>query len=238
MRLGKEPAHLVPSRTKRPPVVDNKIIAKMLRLIEKEMRKHSPPIITLQAQTRRDPFRTLIATKLSLRTKDATTAAASERLFAVADTPEKMSKLSVAKLEKLIYPVSFFRNKARTIKKVCKILLDEYDGIVPDEIDELVKLPGVGRKTANLVLIEGYQKLAMCVDTHVHRISNIWGYVKTPDPDKTETALREKLPKKHWIKYNELLVGWGQQICAPVSPKCSECPAFAHCPRIGVKRSR
>lgn len=186
----------------------------------------------------RDPFKVLIATKLSLRTKDETTAVASERLFAVADTPEAMLALSEKKIQKLIYPVGFYKTKAKTIKRVCKILLEAYDGVVPDEIDELVTLPGVGRKTANLVLIEGYKKLAMCVDTHVHRISNRWNYVTTKNPDETETALRATLPKKYWIRYNELLVSFGQHRCHPVSPRCSTCPIKQQCPRTNVTVSR
>ncbi|MDD9954087.1 MAG: endonuclease III [Candidatus Woesearchaeota archaeon] len=219
-------------------MITNKNIGRVLQKVEREVKQHTLPIITLQAQMDRDPFKVLIATKLSLRTKDETTAVASERLFAVADTPEAMLALSEKKIQKLIYPVGFYKTKAKTIKRVCKILLEAYDGVVPDEIDELVTLPGVGRKTANLVLIEGYKKLAMCVDTHVHRISNRWNYVTTKNPDETETALRATLPKKYWIRYNELLVSFGQHRCHPVSPRCSTCPIKQQCPRTNVTVSR
>ncbi len=219
-------------------VIDNKNIAVVLRKVKNEMSKHKPPIVTLIAQQNRDPFRVLISTKLSLRTKDEVTALSSKRLFARADTPEKMIGLSETEIAKLIYPVGFYKTKAKSIKKVCEILLNKYEGVVPGEIDELLKFPGVGRKTANLVLIEGYQKPAMCVDTHVHRISNRWGYVNTKIPDETEMVLRKKLPRKHWITYNELLVGFGQQICNPVSPWCSKCPINKECPKKNVTKSR
>lgn len=218
--------------------VTNANIGRVLSHIKNEMERHSPPVVTLIAQHKRDPFRVLIATKLSLRTRDEMTAKAAQRLFAKADTPRAMLALSEKEIEDLIYPVGFYRQKARTIREVCRILIDEYSEKVPDRIPELTRLPGVGRKTANLVLIEGFQKPAMCVDTHVHRISNRLGYVRTRTPDETELALRKRLPKRHWITYNALLVGFGQQICQPASPWCSKCPVSNYCPRIGVKRSR
>lgn len=218
--------------------ITNKSIGRVLDLLDQEFNKHPPPIVTLIAQHENDPFRVLIATMLSLRTKDAVTADASRRLFLVAHTPAAMRALSEERIRKLIYPVGFYKTKAKTIKTVCTLLLENYNDIVPKTIDELITLPGVGRKTANLVLIEGYKIPAMCVDTHVHRISNIWGYVKTKTPEQTEIALREKLPKKYWLTYNALLVGYGQQVCVPVSPKCSTCPVRKYCPRIGVIRSR
>lgn len=219
-------------------MITNENIGDVLRKVKKEMAKHTPPIVTLIAQHQRDPFRVLIATKLSLRTRDETTAEAAKRLFMRADTPEGILALSEDEIARLIYPVGFYRQKAKTILEVARILLEEYEGKVPDEIEELVKLPGVGRKTANLVLIEGYEKPAMCVDTHVHRISNRWGYIATKTPEQTEMALREKLAKAHWITYNELLVGFGQQICQPVSPKCSQCPVNHECPKRGVTKRR
>ena len=184
------------------------------------------------------PFTVLISCILSLRTQDKTTDAASARLFRVAKTPETMAMLSVAKLQKLIYPVCFYRNKAKSISKICRLLIDRYKGKVPDTIEELVTLPGVGRKTANLTVTLGYRKPGICVDTHVHRITNRWGYVKSKTPDETETALRAKLPKKYWIDINEWLVMFGQHICQPVSPHCSSCALRVDCPRLGVVHSR
>jgi len=185
-----------------------------------------------------DPFRVLIATILSLRTQDTTTAPAAARLFAVADTPARMLELTPARIEKLIYPVGFYRTKARVILKICRDLLDRFDGRVPDTIDELLTLDGVGRKTANLVVTLGFNKPGICVDTHVHRISNRLGYVRTRTPEETEMALRASLPRRFWIGYNDLLVSFGQNVCAPISPKCSTCPVTALCRRVGVTTSR
>ena len=185
-----------------------------------------------------DPFRVLIACILSLRTQDTTTGPASARLFAVADTPENLLRLSPRRIEQLIFPVGFYHTKARVILGICRDLLDRFGGRVPDEIDDLLTLKGVGRKTANLVVTMGYGKPGICVDTHVHRISNRLGYVKTKTPEETEMALRATLPRRYWIGYNDLLVSFGQNICQPVSPKCSECPVRGQCARIGVTRSR
>lgn len=206
--------------------------------IEEHYRKWNPPIITFISTRGATPYEVLISTLLSLRTKDEVTGEASKRLFEKARTPEEMLTLDTKQLEKLIYPVGFYPTKAKRILEISQILLDHYNGVVPDEIDELLKFPGVGRKTANLVLVEGYQIPAICVDTHVHRISNRIGYVKTKNPDKTEFALRKKLPKKHWIRYNELLVAFGQVICRPISPFCSKCPVSSVCPAKGVDRHR
>ena len=211
---------------------------KVLSLVKAEVKQYDLPIVTFVANTAGDPFKVLISTMLSLRTKDLVTAAATERLFAVAKTPHEMMQLPQARIEKLIYPVGFYKNKAKAIKETCRLLVEQYGGKVPADIDTLVTLPGVGRKTANLVLTLGFKKHAMCVDTHVHRISNIWGYVKSKNPHETEMQLREKLPRKYWMSYNDLLVSFGQHVCVPVSPKCSRCPVFELCPRIGVTRSR
>ena len=196
------------------------------------------PYVTDLAQRQRDPFRVLISTMLSLRTKDAVTALASQKLFALADSPQKILTLTARQIEKTIYPVGFYRTKAKSIRKVCQILLKECGGRVPDEIDVLVKLPGVGRKTANLVVTLGYGKPGICVDTHVHRITNRWGYVKTKTPEETEFALRAKLPPEYWIEINDELVALGQNICHPTSPRCSICPVREDCARVGVTRSR
>jgi endonuclease-3 len=196
------------------------------------------PHVTEIAARQRDPFRVLISTVLSLRTQDATTAAASERLYALASAPQDMLRLTPQQIEAAIYPVGFYRIKAGHILQICRILIDQYAGRVPDEIDELVKLPGVGRKVANLVVTLGYNKPGICVDTHVHRISNRWGYVHTTSPDKTEQALRAKLPPEYWIEFNDTLVMFGQNLCHPTSPRCSICPLADACPRLGVQRSR
>ena len=190
------------------------------------------------AETYGSPFRVLISCILSLRTQDATTAQASHRLFALADTPQKMVKLSAKTIEKTIFPVGFYRTKAKVIRGICRVLLSDYSGKVPDDIDELLKLKGVGRKTANLVVTLGYKKPGICVDTHVHRISNRWGYIRTKNPHETEIALREKLPKQYWIEYNDLLVSFGQHLCRPISPLCSQCPMEKYCDKIGVTISR
>ncbi|TWU50006.1 Endonuclease III [Candidatus Brocadiaceae bacterium B188] len=212
-------------------------IHKVLRILERENRRFVEPIVTTISRER-TPFHVLISCILSLRTKDSTTREASDRLFALADNPEEMEKIPVERLEKIIYPVGFYRIKARKIKEICAVLIKTYLGKVPDEIDELLKLNGVGRKTANLVVTLGYQKPGICVDTHVHRITNRWGYVKTRNPHETEFALREKLPKKYWLTINDILVTFGQNICVPVSPKCSICPVNVFCKRVGVTRSR
>ncbi|MDP9132405.1 MAG: endonuclease III, partial [Nitrospirota bacterium] len=175
---------------------------------------------------------------LSLRTKDKTTGEASQRLFALASTPVDMQKLSTVAIEQAIYPVGFFRTKTKQIQQICSQLLKQSDGLVPDRIDELLTLPGVGRKTANLVVTVGYGKPGICVDIHVHRISNRWGYVKTKNPDETEQALRKKLPREYWITFNDLLVPYGQNICQPISPFCSQCKLVNYCDRVGVTRSR
>ena len=211
-----------------------RVIARLLR----EAPRWRPTALAQVAERSPDPFRVLIACLLSLRTKDETTGPASERLFALADTPEAMLRLQPKQIERAIFPVGFYRTKARVVLGVCRDLLERYGGVVPDRIDELLTLHGVGRKTANLVVTQGFSKPGICVDTHVHRISNRLGYVKTKTPEETESALRTKLPRRYWIGYNDLLVSFGQNICQPVSPRCSLCPVQKGCPRIGVKRSR
>jgi endonuclease-3 len=190
------------------------------------------------AERDRDPFRVLIACILSLRTQDSTTGPASERLFAVAATPEAMLQVPAQRIARLIYPVGFYRTKARVILGICRDLLERFDGRVPDTIDALLTLAGVGRKTANLVVTMGYGKPGICVDTHVHRISNRLGYVKTRAPEETEMALRAKLPRRYWIGYNDLLVSFGQNVCTPISPRCSGCPVRMLCRQVGVTTTR
>lgn len=186
----------------------------------------------------KDPFIILISCLLSLRTKDEVTAQASERLFALAKTPEEMLNLKRSEIETAIYPVGFYKRKAERIHEICRALIERYDSNVPDEMDELLKLKGVGRKTANIVITKGYKKPGVAVDTHVHRISNRLGLVSTRNPYQTEFALRKTLQKQHWIIFNELLVMHGKTICTPVSPKCSTCPIADYCERIGVTRFR
>src|SRR5579862_7838260 len=210
----------------------------VLAMLRRESPKWNAPIVSFIAVQHGDPFRTLISCILSLRTKDATTAAASGRLFARAHTPEAILALAPKALERLIYPVGFYRTKARVIRGICRDLIDKFGGEVPDNIDDLLTLNGVGRKTANLVVTQAFRKPGICVDTHVHRISNRWGLVKSATPDKTELALREVLPRRHWIDYNTILVAFGQTLCQPVSPWCSRCPIATECPKIGVVHSR
>jgi endonuclease III len=186
----------------------------------------------------RDPFRVLIACILSLRTQDTTTGPAAARLFALADTPPAMRRLTPRQIERAIYPVGFYRTKARAIRAICRDIIERFDGRVPDEIDDLLTFTGVGRKTANLVVTMGYGKPGICVDTHVHRISNRLGYVRTRTPDETEQALRRRLPRRYWIGYNDLLVSFGQNVCTPISPRCSRCPVRALCRRVGVTSAR
>jgi len=212
-------------------------IHSVIAILRDEYKKWNPPIVT-EVSKERNPFKILISTIISLRTKDEVTRISSERLFQIADTPEKMRKLESSSIEKAIYPAGFYRIKAKNIKKTCSIIVDKYKGRVPDTLEELLELPGVGRKTANLVVTLGYHKPGICVDTHVHRISNRLGYVKTRTPEKTEFSLREKLPKEYWIEYNDLLVTFGQNICTPVSPFCSVCKIYEYCRRVGVLKSR
>ena len=210
----------------------------MLTVLRRETRHWKAPIVGTFANGDNALFKILISTVLSLRTKDKTTEEASRRLFAVAQTPTELLKLSVAEIEKLIYPVGFYHTKAKNLLKICELLQKRFQGKIPDTLEELLSLPGVGRKTANLVLTVGHHRLGICVDTHVHRISNRWGLVKTKTPEETEMALRKILPKRYWIEYNDLLVAFGQNLCVPVSPFCSRCKIANLCPKTGVSKSR
>jgi endonuclease-3 len=210
-----------------------------LRIVKREIRQWEEPVLGVVArESNRDPFRILISCLLSLRTKDKTTGEASARLYALAHQPATMLTIPLQQIEQAIYPVCFYRTKAKSIHEICRRLLEVYGGAVPDSIDELVTLSGVGRKTANLVVTVAFGKPGICVDIHVHRISNRWGYVKTETPEETEVALRNKLPKQHWITFNDLLVPYGQHLCQPVSPFCSKCKLTEYCDRVGVKKSR
>ena len=205
----------------------------ILETLEKEVSGYAVPIVDLIAVQTKDPFKILAATILSARTKDETTAGASARLFKRASDADGLSRLSEDEIAKLIYPVGFYKNKARYLAKLPEAL-QAFGGRVPDDIDSLVTLPGVGRKTANLVVCIAFGKPAICVDTHVHRIMNIWGYVDTKTPLKTEKALRDKLPEKHWLRVNSILVAFGQGTCRPVGPHCDSCVIQEFCPQIGV----
>jgi endonuclease III len=196
-----------------------------------------PAIEKISESQAEDPFQVLIATLLSARTQDATTLAASTRLFRRARTPRTMAKLTVKEIEQLIYPVSFYRNKARFVKGTCEALVHDHGGKVPTSLEEMVTLPGVGRKTANLVMILAYgSQRNICVDTHVHRIANRFGWVKTKLPEETELALYESTDARWWPYINLYLVTWGQNVCRPVYPRCGDCTISAVCPRIGVER--
>jgi endonuclease-3 len=196
------------------------------------------PAVTIVSQRLGDPFKVLVSCILSLRTQDRVTAAASERLFARAGSPAAMLELSAEEIAALIYPVGFYRTKAAQIREICRELVELHGGRVPDELEELLKFKGVGRKTANLVVTLGFGKPGICVDTHVHRICNRWGYVRTKTPEQTEFALRAKLPPAYWLVINDYLVTFGQNHCTPISPRCSTCELAVYCERVGVTRSR
>jgi len=213
-------------------------ISGVIELIAETLKAKRLPIVSELAEQKSTPFQILISTLLSLRTKDEVTEVAARGLFALASTPSEMLELSEDQIAAAIYPAGFYRNKSKTILHVCRDLVERYDSHVPDSIEELLKLKGVGRKTANLVVILGYGGEGICVDTHVHRISNRLGYVMTKTPDETEYALREKLPRKYWREYNTIMVAFGRNICRPVSPLCSWCPVSINCQKCGVTRSR
>lgn len=208
-----------------------------LRLIARQVRPYALPSVTLVSR-HHDPFTVLISCILSLRTKDKTTIEASQRLFQVADNPQDMLQLSPRQIQRLIYPVGFYRIKAKVISGICRRLMAQFGGNVPSDRQQLLQFKGVGRKTANLVLGLGYGIPAICVDTHVHRIPNRLGWVRTTTPEQTETALEKLIPKRSWIRLNTYLVAFGQHICLPVSPCCSRCQVYRFCQRRGVRQHR
>ncbi len=212
-------------------------IQRIIETLKREKKKFKRTAISEIHKTK-DPFRVLISCLLSLRTKDEVTLKASERLFSVAKTPQEFLNLPTKKIEELIYPVGFYRVKAKRIKEISKIIIERYGGKVPDNLEELLTLPGVGRKTANIVITQGFNKYGIAVDTHVHRVSNRLGLVKTKTPEETEVKLREIIPKKYWIELNDLFVSFGQNICTPISPRCSICPISKYCDKVGVKTHR
>lgn len=213
-------------------------IIKVIEILKEEFKQWKVPVVTLIALQSKDPFKVLLSTIISLRTKDEVTIKASKRLFEIISKPKDIFNLNINQIEKAIYPTAFYRRKAIQIKKICEILVKDFNSIVPNKIETLLNFDGVGRKTANLVLAEGYQIFAMCVDVHVHRISNRFGFIKTKNPKETEFELREKLPKKYWIRYNTILVAFGQSICRPVSPFCSKCPVVKYCKKVDVIKHR
>lgn len=207
-------------------------------ILQKEVQQYKVPVADLVQIQTRDPFKVLVATILSARTKDETTSSVLPRLFEKVKTPSDLNTLSVTEIEALIFPVGFYHNKAKFLKELPVVLEKEFHGKIPETVEELTTLPGVGRKTANLVVAVAFQKPAICVDTHVHKIMNRLGYVKTKTPLETEMALRKKLPVKYWTTINMLLVAFGQNICRPVSPFCSRCPVRQYCNRVGVTTFR
>ena len=207
-------------------------------ILREEYRAWRTPAVTVVAGCGGSPYKVLVSCIISLRTRDEVTAAASARLFARAETPQEMSRIPEEDIARLIYPAGFYAVKAGQIREISRQLTEELGGIMPDSIEGLLMFKGVGRKTANLVLTLGFGTPGICVDTHVHRICNRWGYVATRTPDQTEAALRRILPSEHWIEINDLLVAFGQNHCHPVSPRCSTCRLSQLCGRIGVQRSR
>lgn len=234
---GRKTASQAPrGRGSRP--VDGRRVSSILRQLARAIQQLDVPAMEKIADDHAaDPFRVLIGTMLSAQTKDAVTLAASTRLFDVAATPAALAKVSVRRIERLIYPVSFYRHKAEHVRATCRLLMTHHGGQVPTAMDELLTLPGVGRKTANLVLILAHQSVDnICVDTHVHRISNRLGWIRTKTPDQTELALYEVVPRRWWPHVNRCLVTWGQHVCKPVYPACGRCAIATHCPRVHVTR--
>ena len=213
-------------------------LVSVLEILKRELGEEHLPLVAQMVKTDRDPYRILVSTLLSLRTKDEVTGEASGRLFSLAATPGEMLRLPEDLIARTIYPVGFYRTKAKTVLRVSRELLEKHDSRVPSTLEGLLALKGVGRKTANLVVTMAFGKAGICVDTHVHRISNRFGYVSTKTPDETEKALRRKLPRGEWSSYNTLLVAFGKKICKPVSPLCSRCRVATSCERAGVTTSR
>lgn len=211
-------------------------LSRFLDTVEDWKRGREEPVVGRIRQTRPDPFAVLVGTVLSLRTRDAVTEKAFERLWGEASTPQGILDLPLGQLEAAVCPVGFYKTKAKSLKAISARLLDRHGGKVPPDLEALLALPGVGRKTANLVLTEGFGLAGICVDTHVHRILNWWGFVRTKAPDETEMVLRKTLPKRWWMPVNGLLVSFGQNVCRPVGPRCGVCPLLEACPYPGKRR--
>ena len=212
----------------------NKQIDDVMRILGEHFANVKTPIVDLIQATTKDPFRVLVGTILSARTKDETTAQAVHRLFDKISTVDELATLSVEEISSLIYPVGFYNAKAKHLKELPEVLNRDFGGQVPPEIDDMLTLPGVGRKTANLVRAVAFSLPAICVDVHVHRICNRWGYIKTSTPLESEMALRAKLPEKHWLNINSYVVAFGQNLCTPRKPQCERCPIYMYCKRIGL----
>ncbi len=223
---------------KRAKGVDNRRLPYVIKHLRRHYQLSDAPVVTFIAQTTREPYRVLASCILSLRTQDGTTTEASKRLFSLAPDVYALARADAAEVQAAIYPVGFYKTKAPQLVAMAQRIVEDFDGRVPDDIDTLLQFKGVGRKTANLVVTAGYGKPGICVDTHVHRITNRWGYVDTKTPEHTETALRGKLPQRYWLEINDLLVSYGQTLCKPLSPMCSTCSIEKWCPRIGVEKSR
>jgi endonuclease III len=215
-------------------MMQNKDIDIVLTRLQEHFYSVKTPVVDLIQIKTEDPFKVLVATILSARTKDETTAKAAEKLFTKVQKPEDLENIPLDELDALITPVGFHRVKAKHLKELPKVLKEKFGGIIPAEIDELLELPGVGRKTANLVRAVAFKKPAICVDVHVHRICNRWGYIKTKTPLETEMTLRQKLPLKYWLNLNSYLVAFGQNLCTPRKPKCEKCPIAEFCNQVGV----
>lgn len=219
-------------------MVKNFPIGEVIEILDEESKEWDVPVVTLIAIQEKNPFKVLLSTIISLRTKDEVTIESSKRLYKILKEPKDIFNLNQNDIEKAIYPAGFYKRKSHQIINICKLLVEKYNSIVPNDLDELLTFEGVGRKTANLVLSEGYQIPAMCVDTHVHRISNRFGFINSKNPEDSEFQLRKILPKKYWIRYNSLLVAFGQSICRPISPKCSKCKVEKYCKKVDVIKSR
>src|SRR3989344_5094084 len=211
--------------------VQLKDIEEVIKRLDKETKKFKNPIVS-EISFENNPYKVLISCLLSLRTKDNVTAKATNNLFNKAKNPKEILKLTTKQIEKLIYPVGFYKTKAKRIREITKTLIENYNSKVPSDIEELLKLKGVGRKTANIVLAFAYHKPALPIDTHCHRIPNRFGWIKTKTPEQTEIELKKILPKKYWIEFNNTFVIFGQNICVPISPFCSKCPIRIYCKRI------
>ncbi len=210
----------------------------VMEVLKKSYEENRAPSVTLIANTLKKPFNILVSTLISLRTKDQVTLKASKKLFEKVSSFEDIQKISEEEISKIIFPAGFYKTKAKRLKEIAEIIDSKFGGVIPQTMEELLTLPGIGRKTANLVLILGFNQYGICVDTHVHRVSNRFGWVATKTPEKTEFALLEYLPKEYWRIINDYLVSYGQTVSKPVSPLCSKCGLNKACPKIGVKTSR
>jgi endonuclease III len=219
-------------------MVSSKEMIKVIEILEEYVKDLAAPIVDLVEAQTKDPQKVLIATILSARTKDETTSLVVKKLFKKINSIKDLNNYAVKEIEKLIYPIGFYKNKAKYLKKLPVVLEKEFNNVLPETVDELVKLPGVGRKTANLVVSVGFKKPAMCIDVHCHRIPQRLGWFKSENPYKTEMIMRKSLPKDYWIRFNSIFVAFGQNICRPISPYCSKCPVKKYCKQIGVNKHR